>query len=129
MPLLAAAAVVAVLGAELGLGKLFSAPPSATGSGSRSASILWVVGSSIVTPVNTSTNTPGTSIKVCDPRRCSAGPAVFTPDGKTAYVALANSTLVVPIDTATNKPGTPFTTTRQGASWLGIAPTPRALHA
>ena len=54
---------------------------------------------------------------------------MFTPDGKTAYVALANSTLVVPIDTATNKPGTPFTTTRQGASWLGIAPTPRALHA
>jgi YVTN family beta-propeller protein len=127
VPLLAAAAVVAVLGAELGLGKLVSAPSQTTRSGSRPASTLWVVGSSIVTPVNTSTNTPGTSIKVCNPRICSAGPVVFTPDGKTAYVPNQDGDTVTVVNTVAGTAG-PRINVREMAGAIAITPDGKTVY-
>lgn len=57
-----------------------------------------------VTPIATTTNTPGPPIPV------GRGPGliVTTPDGKTAYIT-SDESIVVPIDTATGTPGPPIT--------------------
>jgi DNA-binding beta-propeller fold protein YncE len=57
-----------------------------------------------IIPFSTVTNTAGQPIRISRP-----GPImsiVFTPDGKTAYVAVMNR--VIPISTATNTPGQPI---------------------
>ena len=64
-----------------------------------------------VVPINTTTNTPGTPIRVVGGPNAPTiadnfGKIAITPDGKTAYVTTGST--VTPINTATNKPGTPI---------------------
>ena len=72
-----------------------------------------------MTPIDLTTDTPGTEIKVGEDRFAIA----ITPDGKTAYVGNESSHSVTPIDVATNTPGAEI---KLGGTVgeLGIAITP-----
>lgn len=74
-----------------------------------------------VTPIDLTTDTPGTPIPVASD---STGIAI-TPSGATAYVSLTDGT-VVPIDVSSDTPGTPITV---GNDPRGIAITPNGLTA
>jgi YVTN family beta-propeller protein len=73
-----------------------------------------------VTPVDTATNTVGTTIALPSGTASPAGIAI-TPDGKTAYVVNAFSNNVTPIDVATNTAGSTI-------AWVHLpAPSPSPL--
>lgn len=70
-----------------------------------------------VTPIDTTTNTPGSSFSVGG----SPFEIAITPDGKTAYVTNSTTTNVAPIDIATNTRGTLINVTSL-SSGIAIAP-------
>ena len=83
----------------------------------------WLSGQDAILPISTATNTAGKRIRI------GAGPAgnwlhpqsylVFTPGGKTAYVAGLHS--VVPVSVATNTAGTPIRVGTGDISGLAMA--------
>ena len=74
--------------------------------------------SGTLTPVDLATGKPGQPIRL----RPVLGAVVFTPDGKTAYVAGMRA--VTPISTATNRPGRPIPLSGRGYAPRDIAITP-----
>lgn len=97
------------------VGALMVAPP-AWAATSHTAYVAST-GSSSVTPIDTQTNTPGTTISA------GSGPQwlAITPNGKTAYVSDVGSGTVIPIDTATNTAGTPIPV-GDAPEWVAITP-------
>jgi YVTN family beta-propeller protein len=73
--------------------------------------------SGFVTPIDSTTNRPGTS----DPVPSRPYSIAITPDGKTLLVAQNNTDTVTPIDTSSNTVGTPITV---GNNPIGIAVSP-----
>jgi DNA-binding beta-propeller fold protein YncE len=100
----------------------------------------WSIGSKFsgsIVPVSTVTNTPGKPIRVYSDKRPYAVAIVFSPGGKTAYVAagslgatpptLLNPATVTPINTATNTVGKPIRLSH-GESDIAITPDGKTLY-
>src|SRR5450756_319549 len=96
---------------------VIAGPVTPAGAVSSAPTVYVSNDAGYVTPIDSSTNTPGTAVPV--PLRPYA--VAITPDGKTLYVAQDNTNTVTPIDTATNTAGTPITV---GNNPTGIAVTP-----
>jgi YVTN family beta-propeller protein len=87
-------------------------------AGAAEARVAYVsnLGGNSITPVDTSTNTPGTPIAVNSPRGMA-----LTPDGATLYVVNQLSNSVTPVDTQTGTAGAAIAV---GAQPVTIAITP-----
>ena len=101
----------------------------------------WSIGSSFsdsIVPISTATNTAGQPIRVYSGKRPFVAGIVFSPGGKTAYVAagslggtpftLLNPATVTPINAATNTPGQPIRL-RHGVSGIAITPDGKTVYA
>jgi YVTN family beta-propeller protein len=97
----------------------FGGPASTAAAAGTPAWTAYVANwmSKTVTPIDTATNTRGTSIAVGN----GASSIAITPNGKTAYVVNTQADSVTPIDTVTNIPGAPISV---GSFPQGIAITP-----
>jgi hypothetical protein len=100
----------------------------------------WSIGSKFsgsIVPFSTATNTPGRPIRVYSGTRPYVVAIVFSPGGKTAYVAagslgatpptLLNPATVTPINTATGTPGQPIRLSH-GESDITITPDGKTLY-
>jgi DNA-binding beta-propeller fold protein YncE len=101
----------------------------------------WSIGSSFsdsIVPISTATNATGKPIRVYSGKRPFVAGIVFSPGGKTAYVAvgslggtpstLLNPATITPISTATNTPGQPIRL-RHGVSGIAITPDGKTVYA
>jgi DNA-binding beta-propeller fold protein YncE len=100
----------------------------------------WSIGSKFsgsIVPISTATNTPGKPIRVYSGTRPYVVAIVFSPGGKTAYVAagslgatpptLLDPATVTPINTATGTPGKPIRLIH-GASDIAITPDGKTVY-
>jgi len=102
----------------------------------------WSIGSKFsgsIVPVSTASNTAGPPIRVTSAKRPMVLGIVFSPDGKTAYVAagsigatpftpfMLKPATLTPINTATGTPGTPIRLSH-GASDIAITPDGKTIY-
>jgi DNA-binding beta-propeller fold protein YncE len=103
---------------------------------------VWSIGSKFsgsIVPISTASNTAGPPIWVTSARRPYVLGIVFSPDGKTAYVAagsipttpftrfMLKPATLTPINTATGTPGTPIRLSH-GASNIAITPDGKTIY-
>ncbi len=118
-----AATVVLVVLATTQPVALGAAVPAVAATGPTAYVTDSGIGGGAVTPIDLTTNAPGTPIPVGSGPNSGPNGIAITPDGKTAYVANGNDNTVTPINLASGTPGGPIAV---GGFPFGVAISPDA---